>query len=110
MISVGKPFGLKVSSTDPGKRRIQKRSVSSHLILNFDAKKADTRIRPAVNGMSCQSVIPIAYTTGVQTKTNEVIAATFFVEIEKAKHVTLYVKARPLMSVKSGIAFPRKEK
>ena len=37
-------------------------------------------------------------------------ADCFFVEIEKAKHVTLYVKARPLISVKSGIAFPRKEK
>ena len=110
IISVGKPFGLNVSNTEPGKRKIQKRLVSSHLVFICAAKKAVTSIRPAVNGMSCQRVIPMAYTTGVLTIRSELIAANFLLETEYAKLVTLYVKTRPLNSVKSGIAFPRKEK
>ena len=81
-INVGMPFGLNVSNIDPGKRRIQKRLVISHLLFNCAAKKADTSIKPAVNGISCQRVIPIAYTIGVLTKRKELIAATFFVETE----------------------------
>lgn len=110
IIRVGKPFGLNVTSTDPGNKRSQKRFVDSKLLLKCDMKNADTSIKPAVNGMSCQRVIPIADTTGVATSTNELIAATFFVESEYAKHVTLYVKASPLIRVNKGIASPRNEK
>jgi hypothetical protein len=79
-------------------------------VFNFATKKAETSIKPAVNGMSCQRVIPIAYTTGVLTIRIELTAAIFLLETEYAKHVTLYVKARPLIKVKSGIALPRREK
>ena len=103
---VGKPFGLNEINTDPGNKRNQKRFVNSKLLLKYETKNADTSIRPAVKGISCQRVIPIADTTGVATSTNELIAATFFVESEYAKDVTLYVKASPLSRVNNGIALP----
>ena len=89
IISVGKPFGLNVINTDPGNKRSQKRFTDSNLLLKCVTKNADTSTTPAVNGISCQRVIPIADTTGVATTTNELIAATFFVESEYARHVTL---------------------